>query len=113
MKGEALLQKMCVEWFNIQYTHYKGLLFAIPNGGTRHVREAVSMKMQGVTPGIPDLMLAIPNGIYHGLFIEMKWGANKCSPAQKGIIEKLSNKGYKCEVIYTFDDFKTLIEEYL
>lgn len=56
-------------------------LFAIPNGGKRPKKkykdkliplEGKRLKQLGVTPGIMDLMLAIPTQYYHGLFIEMK-----------------------------------------
>ena len=47
-------------------------LHAIPNGGQRHPAVAAKLKAEGVTPGIPDLMLTIPVAPYHGMFIEMK-----------------------------------------
>ena len=43
------------------------LLFHIPNGGSRHPREAANLKRQGVKAGVPDLFLPIARGKYHGL----------------------------------------------
>lgn len=36
------------------------LLFAVPNGGSRHIREAANLKRQGVTSGVSDVILLIP-----------------------------------------------------
>jgi hypothetical protein len=47
-------------------------LFHVPNGGWRGMRAGRKMKQQGVRPGVPDLVLAIPRGGYFGLWIEMK-----------------------------------------
>ncbi len=76
-------------------------LFAIPNGGNRNLREAKRLKRLGVTPGIMDLMLAIPTEDYPGLFIEMKRPATSLhkqgstSKAQKGKILLFREIGYK------------------
>jgi len=60
-----------------QYPQLKNL-FAIPNGGNRHIVEAIKFVGTGTRAGVPDVMLAWPiqkNNDwqdYHGLFIEMK-----------------------------------------
>ena len=113
MKGEALLQQSCVNWFNIQYPQFKGLLFAIPNGGSRNIREAANLKRQGVVSGVPDLCLALPNKDYHGFYIELKWGKNLLTVNQVAIIVKLQNQGYKVDVIYSLDEFMTNIIKYI
>lgn len=81
-----------VRWFRI--TNPDVLIFAIPNGGTRQKREAMKMKNEGVTPGIPDLM--IPEW---RLFIEMKRQiGGTVSPEQKQIMAELTRVGYTCTV---------------
>ena len=59
-----------------QYPQLKNL-FAIPNGGNRHIVEAIKFVGTGTRSGVPDTMLAWPirsHGVdvYHGLYIEMK-----------------------------------------
>ena len=49
-----------------------GLMYAIPNGGSRHLLEAVKMKAEGVMAGVPDTNLPWPNDTHAGLFIELK-----------------------------------------
>lgn len=48
------------------------LTFAVPNGGQREAHVGASMRAEGVKPGVPDIMLPIPRGGYHGLWIELK-----------------------------------------
>lgn len=59
------------------------LLFAVPNGGSRHKIEAVNMKRQGVTPGVADVILLIPKKGYASLCIEFKTLSGRQSDEQK------------------------------
>ena len=43
------------------------LLFAVPNGGSRHKIEAANMKRQGVKRGVADVILQIPKKGYASL----------------------------------------------
>ena len=43
--------------------------FAIPNGGSRHIKEATNLKKEGVTAGVSDYCVILPHVV---LFIEMK-----------------------------------------
>lgn len=117
---EHQLQKACVQWFRLQYPSYDKLLFAIPNGGKRHVAVAAKMKAEGVLRGVPDLFLAVPRegkgydrDIYHGLFIEMKAGKNNLTKEQKTMFEILTEQGYRCELCRSFEEFHQVIGQYL
>lgn len=57
-------------------------VFAVPNGGSRNLREAVNLKAQGVMAGVSDLILLIHGKVY---FIEIKNpnGKGRQSPAQR------------------------------
>jgi len=47
--------------------------FAIPNGGSRDVREARNLKRQGVKAGVPDLIVLTPSaGAPRGVALELK-----------------------------------------
>ena len=47
------------------YLHLS-LLFAIPNGGHRHIGTARKLKAEGVKAGVPDCFLAVPKDEKHG-----------------------------------------------
>ena len=51
-KEEEILQTACITWFDYQYPHLSKLLFAVPNGGSRHKIEAKNLKKQGVRAGV-------------------------------------------------------------
>lgn len=88
-------------------------LFAIPNGGSRNFLEAVSLKAQGVKPGVPDMFLPLARSGFSGLFIELKVGKNKTSKNQDEFIKDAQLNNYKCEVCYGANDAIKVIEEYL
>lgn len=90
-------------------------LFAIPNGGARHIRTAGRLKAEGVRAGAPDLMLAMPTAQYHGAFIEMKrrGGKARCTPKQSDFGEFLAGVGYAHYVAHGFDQARTAIMTYL
>lgn len=89
------------------------LIFAIPNGGKRHLRVATKLKAEGVTAGIPDLFLPHSNGAYFGLFVEMKAGKNKATENQKKKMEELSKQGYLCVVCYGSKEALDIIINYV
>jgi hypothetical protein len=71
-------------------------VFAIPNGGKRDKKTAMVLKNMGVLPGVPDLMVAVPKGEYHGCFIEMKRGPDGLlSRDQEEECLELLGQGYR------------------
>lgn len=94
-------------------------LFANANGGKRNPREAKRLKRLGVTPGIMDLMLAIPTEYHHGLFIEMKRPSNEFHPKgypskqQKQKIILFNEIGYKAVIAYGCKNAMEWIVDYL
>jgi hypothetical protein len=108
---EAILQGALITWVKLQYP--KEIIFHIPNGGFRTISEGARFKRMGVAPGIPDLMLARPNGGYGGLFIEMKAQDGRLSDNQRKMIAALKNVGYRVEVVSSLEHGMKLINEYL
>ena len=99
-----------VNWFKLKYKDY--LIFSIPNGGSRNKIEASKLKKTGVTAGIPDLIILMPNTEI--LFIEMKrQKGGILSLVQKTIIKIIEKLGFKVLIGYGFLDAKSKFEEYL
>lgn len=111
ISSESSLQKACVRWFRLQ--HADKMLYSVPNGGLRDKITASIMKAEGVVPGVPDLFLMHPAGIYHGLYIEMKWDKNGLTTEQINFFLKAEKQGYKCVVCKSLDEFMGEIESYL
>lgn len=90
------------------------LMFAIPNGGLRHIGVARKLKRTGVKSGVPDIFLPVARGSYHGLFIELKRdGEGRVSASQEMWLVNLRNQGYQCVVCYGYDSAIGTIKEYL
>lgn len=105
--SEHMEQARLVSWF--RQTYRGVLIFAIPNGGLRGKREAQKLKVEGVTPGVPDL--AIPAW---GLWVEMKrQKGGKLSPDQKDMITYLESIGHTVLIGYGCDDARAKIISYV
>lgn len=92
----------------------KILFFAVPNGGMRNVIVAMKLKRQGVSPGVPDLVIPVPVAPYHGLFLELKRvKGSVVSPAQKEWLYQLRKNMYYAHVAYGAEDAIAIIEAYL
>lgn len=123
-------QAAVIKWWWLNCKRY-GLphfaLFAIPNGGARDSITGARLKAEGVRPGVYDLMLAKDKSvrnenregygstiaISHGLFIEMKVGDNKPSPAQVEFGEYLARANYSTAVCYSAAEAINALEIYL
>jgi hypothetical protein len=87
-------------------------MFAIPNGGQRNAIVAKRLKAEGVTAGVYDIFISIPNNLNHGLYIECKAGKNKLTDEQVAFRDKMIEIGYWCEECRTIEDFEMILENY-
>jgi hypothetical protein len=88
-------------------------LFAIPNGGSRDPITGSRLKAEGVRPGIPDLMLAVPVSPHAGLFMEMKEGNRPLSEAQVRVGRYLISVGYLATAARSSEEAIKIIKKYL
>ena len=86
---ESTLQTACVRWFRYQYPHL--VIYAVPNGGSRNVREAQRLKAEGV--------LAVKG--------------NRQTANQKDFQKKVIALGHTYAVCYTFEEFQKVVENYI
>jgi hypothetical protein len=90
-----------------------GLLFAIPNGGSRGKAEAGRLKAEGVRSGVSDLMLPVARGGYHGAFVEMKRPGQKASNAQLEWGRLVTDQGYAFIVCDNWSKAAQFLTDYL
>lgn len=113
-KEEEFLQIACITWFDYQYPYLSKLLFAVPNGGSRHKLEAINLKKQGVRAGVSDLIFLYPGNSCEFICFEFKSLKGSQSKSQKEfdeLINKKTNGAYL--IIKSFEYFKEVIEIYL
>jgi len=103
------------QWAEYNLIHHPELwlLHAIPNGGHRHAAVGKRLKAEGVKAGVPDMFLPVARGEYHGLYIEMKYGKNKTTDAQREWLNRLAAEGYLTAVCWGWTEASERIEWYL
>jgi hypothetical protein len=114
-------QEALFTWIEYNRERLPGIerAFAVPNGAwlagdaTTRARIANSMKRQGMRPGVPDILIPIARGGYHGLFVELKHGGNKPSPEQLAYIQFLEDQHYFVVVCYGWEAAVNVIEVYM
>lgn len=82
------------------------LLFAIPNGARVRPSVALKLKAEGLKRGVPDMLLPVARGGYHGLFIELKDDEkpSRVSPEQREWLRQLAAQGYAAYVCKGADE---------
>lgn len=98
-----------------KYPQLREVSFAIPNGGSRNKVEAVNLKLEGVTPGMLDVMVAWPVYPSHGLFLEFKNMKRDAKPSPEQIqkLSVLRTAGYIALVVHGVEQALEALEMYL
>lgn len=108
---EADLQCACVRWLRLRH---KGVVhFTVPNEGRMHPRTGRIYNEMGRMAGVPDLFIASPRHGYGGLFVEFKAPQGRLTPQQQAAQAALVEAGYRVAVVRDFDNFVTIINDYL
>jgi hypothetical protein len=88
-------------------------MFSVPNGGHRNIQTARSLKGEGGTSGVSDLLLLVPKREYHGLCVEVKTPVGRQSENQKNWQRIIEAQGYRYEIVRSLDEFAELVRWYL
>jgi len=113
------VQAAFITWLRWEETVYPALKlgFAVPNGGKRAIKTAVSLKQEGQRPGVPDWMLPAPRQGHAGLAIEFKRpgeGLEKAlSDDQIEYRDRLVAEGWLYRVVDDFEDAIKITKQYL
>lgn len=98
-------QREFVKWFRQSYVDV--LIFAIPNGGARSLATAARLRVEGVTPGVPDLFIPAWR-----LWIEMKrTKGGTVSADQKAMHKYLETIGYAVIIAKGAEDAKAKLKK--
>ncbi len=119
--GEGMEQRQLFNWAKM--VPELSMMYAVPNGGSRHLIEASNLKAEGVKAGVPDIHLPIQCG-HLTLYIELKrkafalpavgaakWGT--VSSEQLGWLKKLQEYGHYAVICRGCDHAKATITAYL
>lgn len=110
--GETIECIKFADWLNY-HPQLKNLYFHIPNERKCTPAHGRILKRMGVRAGAYDYFIMKPSGQYHGLFIEMKFGANKPTENQNKFKLSAESEGYKTAVCYSADEAIKLVLEYI
>lgn len=110
MKAEDQIQAEIYQWYNNTFclaSHDpQCIIFSVPNGGTRNIKEALLLKATGVVAGVSDLIVIKQNEI---IFVEVKTDIGNQSKQQKDFQRKVQKLGFKYILVRSLEDFKKQI----
>lgn len=109
--SETWHQRQLIQWAR-QYP-WGQFLFHVPNETTGGAGWVVRNRQMGCRKGVPDLMLPIPMGGYHGLFIEMKKPGGRVDEAQRKWNAALNGFGYLAVYCYGWEEARDVLLRYM
>lgn len=102
MSEDQIQQQIIIYYRNL----FKGLIFSVPNGGTRNLLEAKKLKATGLMAGVADLIILKPNA--ECIFVEVKKDKGVQSEVQKSFENKVKDLGFRYYIVRSLDEFKKL-----
>lgn len=117
-------QSAVVNWFRYQYRQYALCFFAIQNaqmlsylGNKQKIAQVYNkLKREGFKEGVSDLILTVPRGQYHGLWLEMKDRGktqSSVSKDQKAHLALMSEMGYAAHWAPGFEKAQEILINYM
>lgn len=115
--NEHAIQRAVVSWWARQCKAYNlpaFALFSVPNGMYLANPNMISKyKSEGLRNGVPDLLLDVARGPYHGLRLETKSRTGRLSDEQSAYRDYYLRAGYQWVLYRTPDDGIETIRSYL
>lgn len=112
-REEDILQAEIVKWYNNNYClsifEKRGIIFSVPNGGTRNKIEAMVLKATGLLSGVSDLIVILPNSKI--LFIELKNEKGIQQEKQKDFETRIKKLKLPYYLVRSLEQFKNIINE--
>ena len=92
---EETIHKSVLDWLRLVLP--TALIFHVPNGGSREIREASKLKRLGTLAGIPDIFVFTEGGFAGAL--EIKTQAGRLSSEQHNVHSHMRRLGFKISVV--------------
>lgn len=89
------------------------VIFHVENERKCSWAQGLIRKKKGVRAGVPDIIVPIPKGPFHGLFIELKLPGRKPTVTQQEYMIKLYTLGYCVKIAYSAEQAISILKEYL
>lgn len=86
--------------------------YHVPNEGKRSFVMGKLLKRMGMVAGFSDCFMPRGNERFKGLFIELKSGSNKVTPAQLQFINQMIDEGYAAHVAYSTEEAIAIIKAF-
>lgn len=113
LQAEQIDHINLVNWFHHNYPELADDLHHFANERKCTAQQGRTLKRMGVKKGVADFFLALPLGLYAGLWIELKVGKGKLSVEQSEFLHRKSQRGYIAIAVWGFEAAKELIKTYL
>lgn len=111
---EYVEQINAVSWFRLEYPHLKPLFFHPFNEGKKSAQWAAKQAKMGLQPGIPDLVLLLPEGGYHYALFELKrTGKGYLTQEEKNTLNDAAEVGAFACMCRGAEQFKLAVADYL
>lgn len=105
---EAALQIAILQ--ALRFAFPRAVVWAVPNGGSRHVVEAARLKAQGVRAGVADLCVMLPGGRVG--FMEVKTPKGRISDKQKEFADVCRAYDIPHSYVRSIDDAITAVRSW-
>lgn len=90
------------------------MLYHVPNEGKRSKAAGGKLKAMGLKKGVPDIVLPVPRGKYHGLYMELKRvDSGHATEEQLWWLEQLEWYGYAVTICRGWQNASKAIMNYL
>lgn len=99
------------QWFEFSYPRYKGRYLRFEVKQTSKIQQSI-LKAEGNKAGTSDILIALPCGVYAGLWLEVKSDKGKMSTGQR-IFQTEMTPDYMCQTGYGIDQCRKIISEYM
>lgn len=103
------------DWAKLMSNKYPdlNLLYAIPNGGKRHITTARKLKREGSKSGMPDMCLPVSRFGFNSLYIELKSEKGSLSQFQKQKAKELAMSNNFVACCYGYQSAIDILEIYI